>query len=112
RTLLINWFPGAEPANRMTLEANSHRGIGALLTQVREDTALDNAELRLARIGHRHVGRRSTARVLDSGAAAGGPPYRPLHRIDCGFSSGRISQALVEDHGDVRTQHGLGVHSR
>src|SRR4029078_2186891 len=70
RTLLINWFPGAEPANRMTLEANSHRGIGALLTQVREDTALDNAELRLARIGHRHLGRRSTAQVLDSGAAA------------------------------------------
>src|SRR5690348_11628349 len=51
RIHLIDGFPDAETPYRIALEANGHRGIRALLTQVREDPALDDAELRLARIG-------------------------------------------------------------
>src|SRR5262245_31502608 len=45
---LLDGLADAQPSNRVPVESDRSRGLGAHQAQVLEDTALDNAKLRLA----------------------------------------------------------------
>ena len=54
----VDWLPDAEAADGVGLESDRDGRLHALGPQARMHAALDDAELRLSRVGHDDLGRR------------------------------------------------------
>src|SRR5678815_1377801 len=66
----VDRLANAQAPDRVALEPNRGRRVGALTTEIREHAALNDAELRLAGVAHDKVGRGSGAEELDPRATA------------------------------------------
>ena len=85
---LLLALPHRQTAQGMAVKAHLHDRAGALLAQVREHTALHDAEQRLAR-------------VLMRGPAALLPAQRALQRCQSVLARRRVGRTLVKGHRDV-----------
>ncbi|EAU67275.1 hypothetical protein STIAU_4956 [Stigmatella aurantiaca DW4/3-1] len=92
RLALLLGLPHRQPANGEAIERQPREELRALVAQARVDTALDDAEQRLAR-GHLVLGRQ----------AAHGPPVGALHRL----ARARLVRARVDAH--IQHHHDLRV---
>src|SRR5437899_1482354 len=90
-----------QAADGVAVEAEGHRALDGLRSEVVERSTLDDAEQRLAA----GAGRVSGARAL-------GPAQRQRERALGGLARGRIGQALVERHRDVGAERPLDLDDR
>ena len=109
RIHLLAGFSDAEATNSVALEPDRDCGIDALTSQVLEDPTLDDTELRLSRVAHRHVVDRTRPKLQHAPPTALGPSDRPAHRARRRVVGGRERQALVQHHRDVRAETCLDV---
>jgi len=107
----VNRLPDAQPSDRISLEADRLGGFGTFATEVRKDSPLHDAKLRLPGVADDDVRPRGGPQRREPTPATGGPANRPLHRrgrlVPCGW----IGKTFIEDHRDVRPELRLDVHS-